>query len=509
MAGDTQQVRQGRIFVQLNELSPYDLVQCGGLSAWNRPRGAITPIREQSLERVGDEVIAAFQRASADMATFTVRSRLKTIANFMLKLRCESNWQVLLKDCGDPTNYFGYDLGIAWNRCPPGDMTGEALAIIEGDNVPIHMDNPFSAIYGPELIDFAIKFLSRRTLAETGIVQDIVMFEEECLEDCGFRAGNGEYGYLVATAQAGSPSDAANVWFSEDDGDEWALVSANPFAAAEDISSVVKQGTVNDHRVMVARGSTDAGNPAEIAYADVTVFGQTAWVNVNVGAVNGEYINMLEWPVYNRCFAITNLGNIYKSTDGGATWANIYDDAANTQLNDISFTKDGEGWVVGNDDLLLHTLDWGNTIDVVDGPNDGLLNLLTCDVDIEEKLIVGDSGGNIYATVDKATNWVETPPQGVTPTEVRRIRSYNYWKWAIVHVAATPPAEGNSRVLRSTDGGATWRLWQLETNIVPNNGLYAVFVVDPNRCIVGGAPYPVGGTSLLTRTETNVDRIVT
>jgi len=509
MASDTKQVRQARIYVQLQELQSFDLVQCGGLTNWNKPRGAITPIREQSLERVGEEVIVAFQRASADMASFTVRSRLKAIANFMMTLRCESNWQVLLKLCGDPTSYYGYSMAVAWQRCPPGDMTGEPLAVIEGDNTPIHMDNPFSAIYGPDLIDFTVKFLSRRTLAETGIVQDIVMFEEECLEDCGYQADNGQYGYLVAMAQAGSPIDIANVWFTEDDADTWALVSTNPFAAAEDISAVVKQGTVNDHRVMVARGSTDAANYAEIAYADVNVFGQTDWVNVDVGDVAGEYINMLEWPVYNRCFAITNLGNIYKSTDGGATWASIYDDADNTELHDISFAKDGEGWIVGDNDLLLHTTDWGNTIDELDGPNDGLLNLMTCDVDMEEKLIVGDSAGNIYGTVDKATNWVETPPQGIVPTEVRRIRSNGYWKWCIVHVATETGFEGNSRVLRSTDGGATWRLWQLETNIDPNNGLYAMFVVDPNRCVVAGAPYPVGGTALLTRTETNIDRIVT
>jgi len=509
MATDTEQVRNGRIFVQLEELQSYDLVQCGGLTNWNKPRGAITPIREQSLERVGQEDISAFQRASADMAAFTVRTRLKTIANFMIKLHCQTNWQVLLKMCGDPTSYYGYAMGVAWQKCPPGDMTGEPLSIIEGDNVPIHMDNPFMAVYGPELIDFTVKFLSRRTLAETGIVQDIVMFPEECLEDCGFAAGDGQYGYLVATAQAGSPVDAANVWFTDDYGDTWALTSTDPFAAAEDISSVVVQGTVTDHRVMVARGSTDAGNPAEIAYADVTTFGQTTWVNVNVGAVNGEYINMLEWPVYNRAFAVTNLGNIYKSTDGGATWANEYDDGDNTELHDISFTKDGEGWVVGDTDLLLHTTDWGNTWDVVDGPNDGLLNLMTCDVDVEEKLIVGDSDGNIYGTVDKAVNWVTTPPQGVTPTSVQRIRSMNYWKWCIVHVAAESGFEGNSRVLRSTDGGATWRLWDLETNIDPNNGLYAIYVVDLNRCIVGGAPYPVAGTALLTRTDTNIDKIVT
>jgi len=441
------------------------------------------------------------------MASFTVRSRLKEIQNFMLELNCQSNWQVLFKGCGDPVDYYSFTTGLAWQRCPPGDMTGEALTVIEGENVPIHMDNPFSAIDGPVLVDFAVNFLSRRTLAETGIVQDIVMFGEECLEDCQFAARNGQYGYLVATSQAGSPNDVANVWFSEDDGDNWALTSSNPFAPAADLSAVVKLGTVNNHRVVVSRGSTEAG-AAEIAYADVTVIGQTTWVTVNVGAVAGEYINMLEWPVFNRMFAVTDQGNIYKSTDGGVTWANVYDDATDRALHDVSFTRTGNGWVVGNGDLLLHTTDWGNTWDAVTGPNDGLYNLLTCDVDAQDKLVVGDSNGSIFATVDNGYNWVTTPPQGVVATSVPRIRSFGYWKWAIVHIATLEHFEGNSRVLRSTDGGASWRLWELATNIDPNNGLYALFVVDQNRCLVGGAPYPVGGQALMTRTETNIDRIV-
>lgn len=509
MSDDTIKVRDGRIFVQLEELESYDLVQCGGLSSWNKPRGTITPIREQSPMKIGEEIVVDYQRASADMASFTVRSRLKEIQNFMIKLNCQTNWQVCFKDCGDPTDYFGFKLAIAWQKCPPGDMTGEALAVIEGEEVPIHMDNPFNAIYGPYLVDFDLKFLSRRTLAETGIVQDIVMFEEECLEDCLFAARDGQYGYLVATAQAGSPVDAANVWFSEDDGDTWALVSTNPFAAGEDISSVVKLGTVNNHRVVVARGSTDAGNPAEIAYADVTVIGQTTWVNVDVGAVNGEYINMLEWPVFNRMFAVTDQGNIYKSTDGGVTWANVYDDTSDRELHDVSFNRYGNGWAVGDDDLALFSEDWGNTWNAVDGPNDGLYDLHTCDVDMENKVIVGDSNGGIFGSVNEGYSWVNTPAQGITATDIVRVRSFHYWKYAIAHVAAESGFEGNSRVLRSTDGGANWRLWELSTNIVPNNGLYAMYVVDQNRCLVGGAPYPVGGTALLSRTETNVDRIVT
>jgi len=207
------QVRDGRVFVQLNELVRDCLAECSGLSDWNKPRGAITPIRQQSLDEIGKEDVVGYQRASADMATFTIQSRLRDVQNWLMSLNCEGNYQCLIKDCGDPTDYYGFKMGIGWIRAAPGDMTGEPVAIIEGENPPVGLANPFSVIYGPYLIDFKVKFLSQAsiTMMETGAIRDIILFAEECLENCLFKAGNGQYGYAVSSAQAGSPSDAANV----------------------------------------------------------------------------------------------------------------------------------------------------------------------------------------------------------------------------------------------------------------------------------------------------------
>jgi photosystem II stability/assembly factor-like uncharacterized protein len=506
-SGDTIQVREGRIYAQLEELMTYDLAQCSGLSDWNKPRGAITPIREQSVNEVGKEDVVGVQRGSADMAAFTIQSRLREIQNWLISIDCEGNYQALFKDCGDPGNYYGFKLGMGWVRASPGDLTGEPLAIIEGDNVPIGLSNPFSAIWGPYLIDFRIKFLSQRTMAETGTIQDLVFFDQECLEKCLFRARRGQYGYAVATAQAGSPTDDAHVWFTEDDADRWHLVSTQPFAAAEDISCVVKAGTVTDHRVVVSRGSTDAGNPAEVAYADVTVIGQTTWVHVDVGVTVGEYINYMSWPNFRNLFAVTNLGRVYRSRDGGASWAVIYNHTTPVVLRDVSATKRGILWICGDGDLMLYSDDYGETVGVVTGPNDGIGNLYTVNVSPDKKVITGGTRGWASASVDEGVNWANQAMQGITATLVRRIRNFEtHWFWAIVDLA-----DGSSRVLRSTDGGASWVLWSLSTNIDPNNGLRALAVIDVNRCVVAGAPYPhaaAGGTAFLTRTETNIDKIV-
>lgn len=297
---DAINVRDGRVFMQVSELDPYDLVQCSGLSDWNMPRGTVAPIREQSLVKIGEEEVVGHVRASPDMATFTIQSRFKEVQNLFFSLNCACNVQILMKDCGDPTDYYGFKIGLAWIRSHAGDLSGDALAIIEGDDVPVGMANPFSAVWGPYLIDFNAGFLSRRNIAETGSITDMVFFGEECLEDCLTMAGNGQYGYAVATAQIGSPTDNSAIWWTDDYGDDWAMCSEMPFLGAENISAVVKVGNTDSHRVIVARGSADAGNPAEIAYADVAVVGQTSWAYADVGVVDGQYILALAWPNHRK-----------------------------------------------------------------------------------------------------------------------------------------------------------------------------------------------------------------
>lgn len=504
---DTITVRDGRVFMQVNELDPYDLVQCSGLSDWNIARGAVSPVREQSLKKIGAEEVVGHVRASPDMPAFTIQGRLKEAQNLFFSLDCAVNVQVLMKDCGDPTDYYGFNLGMAWVRSLAGDASGEALAMIEGDDTPIGLTNPFSAVWGPYLIDFKVRFLSRRTLAETGTIQDVEFFVRECLEDCLTVAGNGQYGYAVATAQLGSPTDNSAVWWTDDYADTWALCSQMPFLGAEDISAVVKIGNTNQHRVIVARGSADGANPAEIAYADCTVVGQTAWAYSNVGVVNGQYITAMAWPNFRNLFCITNDGYVYRSRDGGVNWTIVYQHGTAVELNDISCMLRGRMWVVGDDDLVLFSEDYGTSWTIIDGPNDGLLNLNTVHVCDDRKVFVGDSAGMIYGTVNEGGAWSTLPPQGLIPTGVAKIRGFGtHWLWTIVDIAPVAPLTGNSRVLRSTDGGATWRLWDLVQNINPNNGLEALAVIDLNRVVVAGHPYL--GTAFMTKTYTNIDRLV-
>src|SRR5690606_36431684 len=126
-------------------------------------------------------------------------------------------------------------------------------------------------------------------------------------------------------------------------------------------------------RVVVARGTTDAGNPAEIAYSDD--FGAT-WTAVNVGSTNAQFAqgphSLFAYDPYNM-WLVAGSGYIYYSDDGGLTWdtqdAGV---ATSNALHAIHFATDRIGYAVGASDTVLKTEDGGLSWTATDAdPNSG------------------------------------------------------------------------------------------------------------------------------------------
>jgi len=467
------------------------------------PKGAINAIREPSASTRGKSVITDIIRSEADISGFTIETRLRKTQNFLLGQKCAWNFQAHLGACGRADNYFASDIGLHWEEGYRGDGAIDRVALIEGDDAAVGISIPYMSRYPFVLADFKVEFLSARTILETEAITDMYYFPEECLEDCDTQEDAGENGYAVTRAQWGSPVNVANVWYTRDRGQSWAETSGGvyrPFAGGEDMSCVVVSGTMNDHRIIVSRGITDLGNPAEIAYADVTVFGNAQWVNVDVGSVNGQYITYMFWTDWSHLYAVTNDGYVYKSVDGGATWSDVLTTAV-SQLNDVAALRDGTIWVVGNAGTIYYSGDHAVSWSAMTDPSGGD-DLTTIALTPDGTIIVGDSTGGLYGAYDgvvSAVSWSTLAVQGITPTNVVRVRHADDSNiWVVVDLGGS--MYGTSRVLRSTDGGANFRLWSL--NLPTNSGLLALFVVDANLVYVAG--HPQGGTAFITRTNPQV-----
>lgn len=489
----------GRVWFQRRKFVSYELLLPYGITDVSDPVGALNAAREPSASKRGVSVVEDVMRGEPDLPGFSIETTLRRTHNYLLGLNCTINVQAHLGQCGRPDNYFASQIGFHWETCYKGDTSFDRLAQIQGDNARVAGTVPFASRYPFVLVDFTEEFLSARTISETEAVTDMFFLEEECIEDCDSQEDSGENGYAVTVAQSGSPANVANVWLTADRGQTWTLptVGAFPFGGGEDISCVIAIGRKNDHRVLISRGTADAGNPAEIAYADVTSWGTINWTYVNVGVVNGQYITYMFAVDWTHIYAVTNDGYVYQSTDGGASWSSSLTTAVQ-QLNDISALRDGTIWVVGNSGTVYMSSDHGVSWTVETDPSGGQ-NLNTITVTPDGTIFVGSAAGVLYGAYDNVVNadsWSTLTVQGVTATSIVRVRHADDSNiWLVVTLA-----NGSSRTLRSTDGGANFRLWSL--NLPTNSGLRALFVVDANLIYVGGDPH--GGSAFVTRTNPQV-----
>ncbi len=491
----------GRVWIQRKKFQSFELLLPYGLTGVTDPVGALTPVREPSASTRRLSVIADILRGEPGLPEFQIETRLMQTLNMMFALKnCAVNFQAHLGACGRPDNYVASQIALHWQTAYRGDMAIDRLAKIEGDDAPDAITVPWSARIGPILIDFKTEFLSQRTIAESEDVLDMAFLESECLEDCKSQEDAGENGYAVTGALAGSTLNISNVWYTVNKGEAWAEVSARPFSGGEDISSVVLLGTKNNHRVVVARGTTDGANPAEIAYADVTVMGTVSWVLVNVGSVNGQYINKLLWLDYRHMYAVTDDGYIYMSDDGGATWTAKVTTAVN-EFNDIAGIAQGDNagviWAVGAADTIYLSTDFGATWTAVTGPvaNGGDAGTAV-EVTPDGTVFFGNDAGELFGSYDQGASWTTLGVQGITPAVINSITAWGDFQiWVAADIA-----NGEGRVVRSLDGGASFRLWDL--NIPTNDGVNVVVAVDPNIVYVGGDAY--GGTAFITKTNSQL-----
>lgn len=493
--------KDGRVWMQRKKFEAYDLLLPYGMTGVTDPTGSLTAIREPSPDTRRKTVIVDIVRGEPGLPEFQLETRLKRTLNYMIALRdCQVNFQAHMGACDRPDNYTASEIMFHWERSIRGDLAVDRMALIEGDNAPVALSVPWSSMVGPIPIDFEVEFLSQRTIVETEPITGMAFLGAECLEDCVSQEDAGENGYAATEFLSGSPVNVANVWYTEDYGETWAETSQRPFGAGESISSIQAKGIKGKHRVIVARGTTDAGSPAEIAYADVTTMGTTAWVTVDVGAVDGQYINRLFWLDWMHVYAVTDDGYVYRSTNGGASWSASLSSAVNS-LNDVGAlgfgSQAGVVWVAGDSNTIYYSEDYGTSWTQVTGPTAGAGdNITTLCVTPDGTVIIGNDAGEMYGSYDKGASWQTLAAQGVTPASIKMIRSWgDTFIWVALNLA-----DDTGRVLRSTDGGAQFLLWSL--NMPDNAGLNCLAVVDPNIVYVGGDPY--SGTAFISRTRTQL-----
>jgi len=367
-------------------------------------------------------------------------------------------------------------------------ITGVSALSAE-DNTRSQMTFDISA---ESLLRLLEPIISTQTNIETSDISDITFCNEErCRTSEDVAQDSCQVGFAATLAPTGSPSTTANVLYTSNGG-SWSATGADPFAATEDISGIECFELGRDSiRVIVARGTADVANPAEIAYSDDN---GVNWTAIDVGSTNGQYApTRFSLHAINRynIFLGTNDGYIYKSIDAGLTWAAIESAGIHSGAwNAIRFIDENVGWAGGAANILAKTLDGGASWSTVTGPTAEAASAVTVvEVLDRNRVWVGYSSGRLYYTLDGGTTWSERAFTGSGVGQIRDIKFLSENQGYL----ATDNASPLGKVHWSVNGGYTWAALTTPTNA----GLNVLALCDAWSFFVCGNAY--GGEGYIAK----------
>lgn len=239
--------------------------------------------------------------------------------------------------------------------------------------------------------------------------------------------------------------DVAGVYKTEDDGRHWRMINNGlssyavySLAVAPGVSNLVYAGTTNG-----ACRSADGGEHWQ-ALPETGKLGITAQRNKSVRALAVDPTDG------NVVFAGTPTGKIFKTTDGGQTWRQVYECKPAGSVSAVAISPRRPSTILGaTTNGVVLSRDGGATWHLAAGP--GSANSVAASA--ADPNILFAAAGGVYKSVDGGETW-NACGAGIDP------------KAQVVEIAASPKdaqsvsciasAGWNGHFYASADGGKTW-----------------------------------------------------
>ncbi|MFD2551437.1 YCF48-related protein [Bizionia sediminis] len=174
--------------------------------------------------------------------------------------------------------------------------------------------------------------------------------------------------------------------------------------------------------------------------------GGNTWTTVQVGSTAGSESLLAVYFISETKGWATGYNYVYRTTDGGLTWTGVLPRGG--IFNDIYFTSETVGYVVGSLNYILKTTDGGITWTDQSVGNPFTTHRAVHFVDANTAYVCGDDGV-IKKSTDAGATW--TSLNAETNNNNARLNDIVFTD------ANTGWVVGNDRTIRSTtDGGVTW-----------------------------------------------------
>jgi photosystem II stability/assembly factor-like uncharacterized protein len=483
---------EGNFFYQTKRDVVAEWLTCTGVGDIDVPAGEPTAVYCPDPLNSGQLKLDGFTQGVAASGTYSLEKPLASTYNFLLDLNCEMvgriNW-VCRGVRQDPRNY---EVAVLMMASTPSRKGLPAPVAHSGDEARVmtNMDLAFS----PFMVVHRLQLL-RQEVTNDSHALSVFFFPQRCEDRCGPARGLCEEG-VIGMVGPGAYVYDGEIKKTHDGGANWGITPFDPYTWGGDTGAILGLETVTGERIVAFRSEAVAGAPAECAYTDD--YGATAWNNVVIGVLNGQYVIDAE-IVGGSILCVTNFGRIFRSRDQAVTWTEMYPGTVAVQFNDICFDAAGQnGYVAANGNNLMYTTGGpGGTWYVAVGPAIGT-NLLSCAVNDKGHLFVGTDDGRLFRSEDGGATWVPAGAAwidfgGGTIDWIAFEPQANYCGFLVYNTAA-----GVGQVHRTEDGGASW----FELPGMPaNNGINDGHICDANNAFFVGDVETVSGTTFILRAQ--------
>lgn len=483
MPSDPMKASDGSLFIQEQPGSAPVYLGCADVAALPDPRGAVTLLycrnKDGKLEAVGET------QAPPDVPTTTVTAWVYPETDVLDRISdrdCQANIFLMLRNCGRAGVFNNWARTSVLTRARLTNYTIENAVMREATD-PTTRALEFS---GRDVLQLRnIVSFGRQTVAETTALNAIAMDNQVvCAGSCGAQQDACDIGFAVGDAPAGSPTARADVWQTINAGSTWSNTTgggAHPFVAGQDAkAAALFTMTATTKRWLVARESV-GGEALKVAYSDDS--GAT-WNLVTVGSTLAEGVvgaKGLFALDRDNIWLVTTAGNVYYSSDAGASWTSQSATAASggLQLNAVQFVDEENGYAVGNTATIIKTNDGGSSWSAVDEPSGVTANITALAVFTKFRIEIGTAADGLYQTQNAGETWSTKTFDGQSTTgTVKALVPVNDLVVWMVHA----PASGQHYVHRSIDGGHSFERLTTPTN----SGLNDLAACSANSAYVVG-----------------------
>lgn len=445
---------------------------CHEMGDITESEGDFTPLYCPDPAQTDKFVIRDYVRGQPDLPTTEIIVPVGKTLDYLEEWDCPGNIILLKQSTGRRDLWTNWDRAHLLYYASRTGRTYSAMAARSPENNEESMVTiPFTFLTHEILVQLEG---ARYSTAETAnVLASAFVHDTRCQDIDGPRVKRCQYGVVTGAAAVAAE---ALLMVTADNGTTWTNSATDPFAVGEDIGAAIYVQLDEDtRRIVVGRSTTDVAAPAEVAYSDDD--GAT-WTLADVGATNGEFITAMDAVDFYHIWAVTDLGYIYFSDDGGVTWT-AQESGTITAVDylDIRMLNAQYGIAVGEANEVAFTSNGGNTWSAVTGPSAGG-NLTTVEIVTRKRYFVGNDDGELWSTDDGGLTWTQKTFSGANAGTTQMVRFESEMVGFMIHDTAAPVG----RMFRTKDGGYTWELTTVPTNV----GLTSLVVCGANHVYLTG-----------------------